>query len=118
MTRVSKEELRDLLKAWVALSLAFAILLSPALFQFSFLFSFLMAGVTVGLGFLLHEAAHKIVAQRYGCFAEFRSFDMMLVLALVMALFGFILAAPGAVMIRGSVSAAQHGKISAAGPGC
>ncbi|MDP6647777.1 MAG: site-2 protease family protein, partial [Candidatus Woesearchaeota archaeon] len=47
---------------------------------------------------------------------EFRSFDNMLILALVMSFFGFILAAPGAVMISGRVDKARNGKISAAGP--
>jgi Zn-dependent protease len=40
----------------------------------------------------------------------------MLILALVMSFFGFILAAPGAVMISGRVDKARNGKISAAGP--
>jgi len=64
----------------------------------------------------LHELGHKIVAQRYGCFAEFRSFDQMLILAVLMSFFGFVFAAPGAVMINGPVGVRRNGKISAAGP--
>jgi Zn-dependent protease len=82
----------------------------------SFYQAFIVAAITVGTGFLLHELGHKIVAQRYGCFAEFRSFDQMLLLAILMSFFGFVLAAPGAVMIHGPVGVRRNGKISAAGP--
>ena len=57
----------------------------------------------------------KLVAQRFGCFAEFRAFNHMLMLALVMSFFGFIFAAPGAVMIAGPVGRRRNGMISAAG---
>ena len=42
-----------------------------------------MAGVTVGSGFLIHELCHKVVAQRYRCWAEFRSDDKMLLMRAV-----------------------------------
>ncbi len=77
---------------------------------------FIIASLTVGIGFLLHEMGHKVVAQRYGCFAEFRSFDNMLLLAIAMSFFGVVFAAPGAVMISGHVNKSRNGKISAAGP--
>jgi Zn-dependent protease len=41
----------------------------------------------------------------------------MLILALLLSIFGFIFAAPGAVMIRGHLTKRQNGTISAAGPG-
>jgi len=109
-------ELRDLAKAWIVISLAFAIVLVGFSFSLRFLLGVLLAGFTVGTAFLLHELGHKVVAQRYGCFAEFRSFDQMLLLCLVMSFFGFVFAAPGAVMIAGNVSRERNGKISAAGP--
>ncbi|MFH0868311.1 MAG: hypothetical protein V1831_03280 [Candidatus Woesearchaeota archaeon] len=112
----SETEIRDLLKAWVAISIAFAILLKGSL-NLNFYSVFIIASITVGTGFLLHELGHKLVAQKYGCFAEFRSFDQMLILALIMSFFGFIIAAPGAVMISGPVGVRRNGKISAAGPG-
>jgi len=65
---------------------------------------------------LLHELAHKFFAQRYGAWAEFRAFDKMLMIALLVSVFGFIFAAPGAVFIRGLVSRRQNGVISLAGP--
>ena len=61
---------------------------------------------------------HKYFAQKYGCVAEFRAFDIMLVIALVLALMRspIFFAAPGAVFIQGNVNAARSGRISAAGP--
>lgn len=112
----SEAEIKDLIKAWVAISAAFAILLSKPIFSPDFYAKFVIAALSVGTGFLLHELGHKVVAQRYKCFAEFKSFDMMLVLAIAMSFFGFILAAPGAVMISGKVNKAKNGVISAAGP--
>ena len=77
---------------------------------------FAVSGFTVGTGFLLHELAHKLVAQHYGLFAEFRSDGKMLLIAIATAFFGIILAAPGAVYISGRVSVDRNGKISMAGP--
>jgi Zn-dependent protease len=76
-----------------------------------------LATLSVVVGFLLHEMSHKVVARRYGCWAEFRANYRMLGLALVMSLFGVLFAAPGAVMISGNVNREQNGKISIAGPG-
>jgi Zn-dependent protease len=112
----SEREIRDLVKAWVAISIAFAILLRGSL-NLNIYYTFVIAAVTVGTAFVFHEMGHKIVAQRYGCFAEFRSFDQMLFLAVLMSFFGFIIAAPGAVMISGPVGVRRNGKISATGPG-
>ena len=112
----SETELKDLIKAWVAISAAFAIVLSSSVFSSGFYAKFILASLTVGVGFLLHEMGHKIIAQRYGCFAEFRSFDTMLLLAIAMSFFGMVFAAPGAVMISGRVNKDRSGKISAAGP--
>ena len=113
----SEIELRDLLKAWLAISLAFTILFTGGLsLSINFYYFFIVASLTVGIGFLLHEMGHKISAQHYGCFAEFRSFDNMLVLAVIMSFFGFIFAAPGAVMISGPVGKKRNGIISMSGP--
>lgn len=124
--RTSRTELVDISKAWLVLSLAFAFVYSGinllrgnvfSLFSTQFVILFLVSAVTAGLGFLLHELAHKFVAQKYGCTAEFRAFDQMLYLALGLAVFvGFIFAAPGAVMIHGQITRKENGLISAAGP--
>lgn len=114
--RFSSIEKRDLMKSWVVISLAFAIVLGGG-FGPGFARLVLFSGITVGFGFLLHEIAHKFVAQKYGCWAEFRAFNGMLILALACSFFGFVFAAPGAVMIHGHyISRKQNGLIAAAGP--
>ncbi len=113
----SKSEVSQLFKAWIAISFAFAILLNQGFVLNSRFFVLMgVAAGTVGVGFLFHEMAHKIVALRFGCKAEFRSFDTMLILAVLMSFFGFILAAPGAVFIEGRVNNVKNGIISAVGP--
>lgn len=77
---------------------------------------FAAAVVAVGTGVGLHEIAHKVVAQRYGHWAEFRYYPMGLLLAFVFAFLGFIYGAPGATMVSGNVTNEEHGRISAAGP--
>ncbi len=113
----SHNEIMQLLRAWAAISFAFAIILNGSFgFNTRFFYLMVVAAFTVGTGFLLHELAHKVLALRYGCRAEFRSFDMMLVLAIAMSFFGFIFAAPGAVFIEGRVNDRKNGIISAVGP--
>lgn len=115
--KFSEEELIHLLYAWAAISFSFAILASKAEIGFlNFPQNFLVSVFTVGLAFLIHEISHKIVAQRYGCWAEFRKFDLGLILAVLMSFFGFVFAAPGAVFIFGLISEKENGKIAAAGP--
>ena len=111
---MSRTELIDILKAFFALSLAFTILLGGL--GENFVNVFLIAALTVGIAFLFHELAHRAVARKYGLHAEFRAFDLGLVIAIVMSFFGFIFAAPGAVMIRGYARREKIGKIAAAGP--
>jgi len=74
--------------------------------------------IAVVTGFLLHELAHKFLAQKYGAWAEFRVFPLGLILALFLALLsGIVFAAPGAVYIQGRITKEQNGMISLAGPG-
>src|SRR3989338_11652374 len=111
--KYSSIEKHDLIKAWFAISLAFTI----AFNGFSnFINVFLLSVVIVGLSFLLHELAHKYLAQKYGCWAEFRADNKMLLVMLVISFFHIIFAAPGAVWIHGHVSTEKNGKISLAGP--
>lgn len=98
------------------ISLAFAILFSGLNFSFVFVVSLIISALTVGIGFLLHELMHKYVAQRYGLRAEFRASYNMLFLAIFFSFLGFIIAAPGAVFIRGRLTKERNGKISLAGP--
>ncbi|ELY69237.1 zinc metalloprotease [Natrinema versiforme] len=118
--RFSDTELRDLAVAWTALSVAFALLLAPVHRGGASLGFFVtMVGlsfVTVGVGFLLHEIAHKVVAIEHGQLAEFRADYQMLFLALMGALVGFLFAAPGAVYHRGRVTQRENALIALAGP--
>ena len=75
-----------------------------------------LAFAAVMTGFLLHELAHKWMAQQYGCWAEYRGNKNGLYFALAMSAFGFLLAAPGAVMVSGRITDRQNGIIAAVGP--
>ena len=76
----------------------------------------LISGLVCGLGFVLHELAHRVVARGYGAQAHFVANKQMLIMSIVIALAGLFLAAPGAVWYRGSLTKAQNGKIALAGP--
>ena len=114
--RFSKVELRDLFKAWVIISIAVVIVLTGGVLGLKLFTNVLLAALTVGIGFLFHEMGHKIVAQKYGCFAEFRADNYMLLLAIITSFFGIVFAAPGAVWISGHVGKNRNGKIALAGP--
>lgn len=78
----------------------------------------LSAFLAVSSGFVLHELAHKVVAQRYGHWAEFRAqFGALGITLLIAAFFQFLFAAPGAVVIQGRVTPRENGIISLVGPG-
>ncbi len=117
--RFSHTEVQHLVRAWIVISLAFAMFNSGGFsLSAAFLVTVTISSFTVGVGFLLHELMHKYFAQKYGCVAEFRAFDFMLLIAFVLALFNspILFAAPGAVFIHGNVNIARNGRISAAGP--
>ncbi|SEH41133.1 Zn-dependent protease (includes SpoIVFB) [Halopenitus malekzadehii] len=118
----SRTELRDLLVAWVALGVAFAVFFEGGAGAIGALVSpagIVLVGIslaTAGVAFLLHEVAHKVVAVHYDQIAEFRADHGMLFLAVMSAFLGFIFAAPGAVHHRGRLTPREHGHIALAGP--
>jgi len=119
LERIPLRERRDLLIAWLAISIAFTLAfmwgrrVELAVFVLYFVLSF----VTVGVAFVLHELAHKFSAMRYGYWAEFQKDNVMLLVAVVMAaLVGIVFAAPGATYIYGNATRVENGRISAAGP--
>ncbi len=125
--RTSNTELTHILISWLAISYAFAILLlwfklgrrPPTEDLLNGIANPLVISLfTVGISFIVHEMSHKIVAQRYGSWAEFRMSPFMLFLMLVLVYdFGILFAAPGAVMIYGgNVGRRESGRISLAGP--
>lgn len=118
LERIPQRERRDLLIAWVAIAVAFSLLyvrgtINPGAFVLFFAVSLL----TVGVGFVLHELAHKFAAMHFGYWAEFRKDNTMLIVAVILAaLAGVVFAAPGATAIYGSTTKRESGIISAAGP--
>jgi Zn-dependent protease len=117
--RFSTRELLDFALAWVALSLAFALFFNggpPLVDPASFLPLLAVSFLTAGVGFLLHEMAHKLTAIHFGKLAEFRADYGMLFIAVVTALAGFLFAAPGAVYHRGRSTVRENGLIALAGP--
>lgn len=123
----SSTEIIHILIAWLAISYAFAILIlwfnlgrKPFMGElFDGIASpLVIALTTVGVSFLVHELSHKVVAQRYGSWAEFRMNPTMLILMLYLVYnYGILFAAPGAVMIYGGiVGKRENGRISIAGP--
>lgn len=128
--RISRREEADLFVAWMAIALSFTIIkIAPygimgpvtAIAPLPALIYFGISLLTVGIGFLLHEMAHKFMAIRFGYWAEFVKDNTMLLIAVVMAaLVGFVFAAPGATVIFSrdgrTLSRQENGIISAAGP--
>lgn len=114
--RTSETEIKHLVIAWLAIALAFTIILRRW-YPISLFIIFIISAVTVGFAFILHELAHKVVAQRYGAWSEFRMEPLMLLVAILTAFMGFIFVAPGAVMIFNPyLTRAENGKIALAGP--
>ncbi len=102
--RTGKSEIIDLALSLVALTIAFSVLGKKGIPEMEIFF---VSAVGVGTGFLLHELAHKFLAQRYGYWAEYQANYFGLVAVVAMAFMGFIFAAPGAVMIRRDPAASQ-----------
>ncbi len=119
--KISAQEALHIIVSVLTISLAFSFVQQGIslgghvpVFDFSNFFAVL---VTVGLGFILHELAHKYVAISNGTHAEYHAWTLGLLAAIVMAVsVGFVFAAPGAVYIYGNVSREKNGWISLAGP--
>lgn len=118
LERIPLRERRDLLIAWLAISIAFTLIyVRVGVDVMGLVFFFVMSLVTVGVAFVLHELAHKFAAMRYGYWAEFQKDNQMLLVAVVMAaLVGVVFAAPGATYVYGNATRTENGRISAAGP--
>ena len=113
-----KEQLKESIGILtIAFTLALSNGLVPVMNDPSILLTELpLAFAAVMTGFLLHELAHKWMAQQYGCWAEYRGNKNGLYFALRMSVFGFLFAAPCAVMVSGNITNRQHGIIAAVGP--
>ncbi len=124
----SKKELLQICLAAAVLTVDIALLLSEHTFLFDyqpsrFVAAFTLnwvalAAVAVLTGFVAHEMAHKVVAQRLGFWAEFRMWPVGLALSLVTAIGGFLWAMPGATMVGGIPESdrTDWGRTGLAGP--
>lgn len=73
--------------------------------------------VAVLLGFIVHEVAHKLAAQKHGLQAEFRINPMLALISLLSVALPIRFVAPGAVVIWGPyITRRIEAKISSAGP--
>jgi Zn-dependent protease len=108
----SKKELRDLA---IGLAVIIAIPLTSFIGRVNLT---ILAGALIAytFAFILHELAHKFMAQRLGYWAEFRINQQGLMFTLLSFFSPFKIIAPGAVMIRGYMDQNDYGKISIAGP--
>ena len=118
MVSFTAREVRDILISMLVIAVIFAFLINGRNIDNNFIALIPALLVAVGLGFILHELAHKFMAVRYGFYAEFRMWLEGLIFALITAfLLGFVFIAPGAVYIHGEyISREQNGKISIVGP--
>ena len=116
MFTFTKNEIRDLIIAFIVITIAFAIsTVGLDLYGFISILPIIMIGV--GIGFLLHELGHRYVAIKYGYRAEFKAWPLGLVVALASAFTGFVFAVPGSSQVYAdNISDEINGKISVAGP--
>ena len=116
MFRFTKKEIRDLIISFIVIALGFTILYSNGDYShIGIVFPVVMIGV--GVGFIFHELGHKFVAMHYGYYAEYELWPTGLIIALISSFFGFIFAAPGAVVIYSNgMEEKTNGLISIAGP--
>lgn len=112
------DDLVEIAKAWAGTTIAFAIvqtgvanLLSP-----QFIEQLLVASIVCGVGFVVHEVAHRQVARHFGASAHFAADNRWLLLSLLISLAGIFIAAPGAVWHTGVNDKRRLGLIAMAGP--
>lgn len=117
MVKFTLGEVRDIIISMVVVSLAFAYFLRND-YDGNFLLLVPATFVSVVPGFVFHELAHKFMAIEYGFDAEYKMLLWGLFLTVITSSLGIILAAPGAVYIKGDseISKEQNGKISVVGP--
>lgn len=118
----SKTEKEHLLQAVFAFTIALGFFAVGDIFQAlnnptNYVKSGILLGLVISPAFLLHEIAHKISARTYGCWAEFRVSPSGLRFGIFFAaLTGWVIMAPGAVMVAGHTTRSQFGKVALAGP--
>lgn len=120
-------EARDLAISTLALGFAFTNLFGSAASGFGDLaVLFVAMTALVGVSFVGHELAHRTIARKFGATAVYQMWPIGVILAVLVSLLGFIIAAPGAVVIseskarwRGTamgIGRTESGIISLSGP--
>ena len=124
----SRMEMIHLLSAIIVLTIGFSFALSQSsalmmvIFQKGFdinrfTYGLMLSFLGVLFAFVVHEIAHKFMAQKYGLWSEFRMYPKGLLISLFLSIItGFVLAAPGAVMFRGKPRPFEQARIAIAGP--
>ena len=109
------DEIKNIVLSLAVLSLSLCLAtsapLSPTFFVY---FSFF--GVSVGIGFVLHELAHKFTAHYFGAYARFEVWPLGLLLAVLSGLIGVVFVAHGAVVIYDWVEPLAMFYVALAGP--
>ena len=84
---------------------------------FRFQQGFMLSLIAVFCAFFFHEMSHKITAQYYRLWSEFRMNTRSLLISFLLSLTtGFVFAVPGKVMFRGEPRVFEEGHIAIAGP--
>ena len=116
MAEYTKVEIRDLIIAFIALTICFSIA-TAGLNVHAFISCLPIVIVGVAIGSLLHELGHRFVARKYDCWAEFKLWPLGLLIAFVTSFFGVVFASPASIRIHPeNVSDEISGRISIAGP--
>jgi len=119
---VFKQEIKELIIADLALTLAFSIVMIGGIGGLAhyfgvFLYFIPISFIAVSLSFILHEMMHKFTAEKYGAIAGFRTSPYGLAITLLTSFFGFLFGIPGATMIyTNSFTRREDGIVSLAGP--
>ena len=115
MYRFSHEELKELAIAATVITFVYTY---PAVFSPAGLPVFVLYFLFVGMGFAVHESAHKFAAIKRGAWSEFRMWKDGLMFAVLMRIIGGpVIIAPGATLwMKPFATEEDQGKVSIAGP--
>lgn len=110
-------EIKEIIISVLILSIAFAWIINPLSTE-NYSTLFILSLFSIGLGFMLHELAHKFIAQKFNCKTHYELWKEGLAATLILAyLFKIMFAAPGTVWIeKKHLTTKENGLIAIAGP--
>ena len=116
MITFTRNEKRDLIIAFVVLSISFAISNAQSnVHTFISVLPIVMVGVAIGS--LVRELGQKFVAMKYGYQAEFKAWPLGLLITFASAFIGIVFSLPGSVYTYAdNISDEINGRIAVAGP--